>query len=225
MLAHRVFVLLAVSVMAVAAPCAARAQGLNYEAAREAVPIPPAERGLQTVVAEPWLSLPGVAALEGPAFERNNNLVFSDVSALRRTALLAAALAVGLGSAVQPSARQAGTMNIRLKIGDSVHTATLADSAAARDFAALLPLTLTLEDYNSTEKIADLPRRLSVGEAPDGHDPSVGDITYYAPWGNLAIFYRDFGYSRGLVHLGTIDGGTDALAALGPVQVTIERAE
>lgn len=25
-------------------------------------------------------------------------------------------------------------------------------------------------------------------------------ITYYAPWGNLAIFYRDFGYSAGLVN-------------------------
>jgi hypothetical protein len=32
----------------------------------------------------------------------------------------------------------------------------------------------------------------------------VGDITYYAPWGNLAIFYRDFGYSPGLVRLGHI---------------------
>lgn len=116
-------------------------------------------------------------------------------------------------------------MTIRLKIGERVHTATLADGAAARDFAALLPLTLTLRDYNATEKIADLPRRLSVKDAPEGHDPSVGDITYYAPWGNLAIFYRDFGYSRGLVHLGTIDGVADALAAPGPLQVTIERAE
>jgi len=41
----------------------------------------------------------------------------------------------------------------------------------------------------------------------------VGDITYYAPWGNLAIFYRDFDYSRGLVRLGRIDSGIEALAA------------
>jgi lactonase len=44
---------------------------------------PPHERGLQTVIAEPWLSLPGVADLEGPAFERDGNLVFSDVSGRR----------------------------------------------------------------------------------------------------------------------------------------------
>lgn len=116
-------------------------------------------------------------------------------------------------------------MKIRLVFGGSVHTATLADGAAARDFAALLPLTLTLADYNATEKIADLPRKLSVAEAPAGFDPSVGDITYYAPWGNLAIFYRDFGYSRGLVRLGTLDAPAEALRAPGPIAVTIERVE
>ncbi|ELZ92649.1 cyclophilin-like fold protein [Haloferax sulfurifontis] len=39
----------------------------------------------------------------------------------------------------------------------------------------------------------------------DGVDPEVGDITYYAPWGNLAIFYREFGYASGLVKLGHIE--------------------
>jgi len=69
-------------------------------------------------------------------------------------------------------------MRIRLRIGEGVQTATLANGAAGRDFAALLPLTLTLTDYNATEKIGDLPRRLSVTGAPVGYDPSVGDITY-----------------------------------------------
>jgi Cyclophilin-like family len=35
-----------------------------------------------------------------------------------------------------------------------------------------------------------------------GSDPSIGDIAYYAPWGNLALFYKDFGYSNGLITLG-----------------------
>ena len=77
-------------------------------------------------------------------------------------------------------------------------TATLNESKTAQDFASLLPLTLTLQDYNGTEKISDLSRRLSTQDAPAGVDPGVGDIAYYAPWGNLAIFYRDFGYSREL---------------------------
>jgi len=117
-----------------------------------------------------------------------------------------------------------GSMKINLKIGDTVLPATLFDNAAARDFASLLPLTLALEDYASTEKVGDLPKRLSTEDAPDGTDPSIGDITYYAPWGNLAIFYRDFGYSRGLVKLGRIDAGMEALAAPGSLTVTIDLA-
>jgi len=57
----------------------------------------------------------------------------------------------------------------------------LDNNAAVRDFAALLPLELTLSDYNQTEKIADLPKRLSTEGAPDGIDPEIGDIAYYAP--------------------------------------------
>lgn len=47
---------------------------------RGPVPIPPSERGLQTVVAEPWFKVSAVRmVLEGPCFERNGNLLFADV--------------------------------------------------------------------------------------------------------------------------------------------------
>ena len=84
-------------------------------------------------------------------------------------------------------------------------------------------IRLTLEDYASTEKITHPPRKLSTAGAPAGVDPSVGDIAYYAPWGNLAIFYKDFGYSRGLIGLGRIDSGIEALNVPGSLKVTIER--
>ena len=113
-------------------------------------------------------------------------------------------------------------MKIRLTVGDKVLTATLIDSKTTRDFISLLPLTLTLKDYAGTEKISDLPKRLSTEGAPSGSDPSVRDITYYAPWGNLAIFYKDFGYSSGLVILGKIDSGIEALNVPGSLKVTIE---
>ena len=115
-------------------------------------------------------------------------------------------------------------MRIDIDIEGATITATLDDSPAARDFASLLPLTLTLEDYNSTEKIGYLPRRLAIEGAPAGIDPSPGDLTYYAPWGNLAIFYKDFGYSRGLVRLGAILSGGEALDVPGSVKVTIRLA-
>ena len=116
-------------------------------------------------------------------------------------------------------------MKINIKAGNEVITATLVDSKTTQDFISLLPLPLTLEDYASTEKISDLPRKLSTEDAPPGSDPSVGDIAYYAPWGNLAIFYQDFGYSNGLVILGKIDGGIEGLNVPGSVEVTLERIQ
>ncbi|HZP93959.1 MAG TPA: cyclophilin-like fold protein [Burkholderiales bacterium] len=123
------------------------------------------------------------------------------------------------------SSRETSNMRIRLTINGTAITASLNDNATARDFLSLLPLTLTLEDYAATEKIAYLPRKLSTAGAPAGFDPSIGDITYYAPWGNLAIFHKDFGYSEGLVHLGRIDSGIEALKVRGALKATIERIE
>lgn len=114
-------------------------------------------------------------------------------------------------------------VKIRIIAKGRAFTAVLEDNAASRDFAALLPIELTLKDYHGTEKIADLPSRLSAKGAPDGIDPTTGDLTYYAPWGNLALFYRDFGYSRGLVRLGRIEGDMEDLAGSDAVPVRIER--
>lgn len=48
----------------------------------------------------------------------------------------------------------------------------------------------------------------------------MGDIALYAPWGNLAIFYKDFGYARGLIVLARIDTGGENLSKLsGDVKV------
>lgn len=113
-------------------------------------------------------------------------------------------------------------MRIRIITADQTFTAVLDDSETARDFGSLLPIEVTLDDYNRTEKVADLPRRLSTAGAPDGADPVVGDIAYYAPWGNLAIYYRDFAWSRGLVRLGHLEGDVSALAGVEPGTARIE---
>lgn len=116
-------------------------------------------------------------------------------------------------------------MEIRMTIGEIVLNARLLDNATSRDFLSLLPITLTLRDYAGTEKASDLPRRLSTDGAPAGAAAAVGDIAYYAPWGNLAIFYRDFGYAAGLVRLGKIESGIEQLAvASDPFTATMEPA-
>ena len=114
---------------------------------------------------------------------------------------------------------------ILIAVGQDTLAATLDDTPAARDFASMLPMTITLSDYRGIEKVGDLGRRLDSDGMPPSYEPKVGDITQYAPWRNLAIFVAPFSDSRGLVRLGQFDGDISALKGAHDVTVTIERAD
>lgn len=133
------------------------------------------------------------------------------------------------GSLEHPQQMEKKGMKIKVIIDTTVLTATMEDHVWTRDFMSQLPLTLRLEDYNRTEKVASLPQRLSMEGAPRGMTPSVGELNYYAPWGNLCVFYRDFDYSSGLLPLGKMDIKSvkklAELVGVGPVAVRFEIAE
>ncbi|NYT25911.1 hypothetical protein H0A73_20140 [Alcaligenaceae bacterium] len=80
-------------------------------------------------------------------------------------------------------------------------------------------------DYAGIERVSNLPRKLSTQDAPEGMAPEAGELTHYAPWGNLAIFIEPRSYSRTLLPLGKVDEGLSILAQPGPYQVRIERIE
>ncbi|TQJ36890.1 hypothetical protein FBY34_8850 [Streptomyces sp. SLBN-115] len=114
-------------------------------------------------------------------------------------------------------------MDIRVTLDGRPVDAALNDSSAARDFAELLPLTLDLEDFHATERVADLPRKLTTENAPAPVAAKVGDIAYYAPWGNLALFYQDGpAPSADLLILGHLDVSADQLGSA--TRITIEAA-
>ncbi|THC47426.1 hypothetical protein E7X58_27955 [Streptomyces sp. A1499] len=114
-------------------------------------------------------------------------------------------------------------MSIRVTLDGRPVKATLNDSPAARDFAALLPLTLDLEDFHSTERVADLPRKLDTSGAPEPVAAKVGDIAYYAPWGNLALFHQNGpAPSADLLILGHLDVSADQLGRA--TRITIDPA-
>lgn len=145
------------------------------------------------------------------------------VSALFFMLVLVTGTALGQGV---DSGREDNAMRpIRLIVDGKALHATLDDTPAGRDFAAMLPLDLTLTDFHSLEKVADLPHKLDTSSAPASYKPETGDITLYAPWGNLAIFYKPFQESRGLVRLGQFDQPIDALIQDGAIPVRIEKAE
>jgi hypothetical protein len=100
----------------------------------------------------------------------------------------------------------AENMQIRCTFDGQTFTATLYDNPSARDFASMLPLDISIEDYSTNEKIAYLPRKLTEDGSGPFSKETPGDLCYYAPWGNLAFFHAGYRYSSGLIRLGRLDG-------------------
>ncbi|KGN40432.1 hypothetical protein N801_08360 [Knoellia aerolata DSM 18566] len=115
-------------------------------------------------------------------------------------------------------------MRIQISIGGERLTATLSEGAAVRDLVAQLPVTVYMVDHGQFEKTGRLPSPLSREGQPDGADPDVGDVGYYAPGNDLVLYYGDQSYFPGIVILGRLDGdAAQRLARLdGPVRARVE---
>lgn len=123
----------------------------------------------------------------------------------------------------EPSASTAAE-RLEIRTGDVRLVATLRDTAAARDLRAQLPARVTMRDHGGVEKTGRLKSPLTVTGEPDGADPDVGDIGYYAPGHDLVLYYGDQSYFDGIVILGRLDGDLPALADLdGDIDVQISR--
>ncbi len=98
---------------------------------------------------------------------------------------------------------------IRLSWEDKEVIIAMENNKTADDFLSKLPMTVVFENYNNTEKIAYLDNELIEDEEAAGCEPKIGTFALYAPWGNLALFYRDWSYSDDLVPLGSIESGAE----------------
>jgi hypothetical protein len=96
-------------------------------------------------------------------------------------------------------------MRVTITIGEQRFHATLSDSAAARDLLARLPVTVDMTDHGGVEKTGALPSPLSLDGQPEGADPDIGDLGYYAPGNDLVLYYGDQAYYPGIVILGRLD--------------------
>src|SRR5207248_9675497 len=115
-------------------------------------------------------------------------------------------------------------VKVRLKVRATRVTAGLFESEASRHFASLVPLTLTTNGLFRREKRGHLPRPIS-GEGRRGHTYEIGQIAYWAPGPDVAIYYRQDGQpipDPGIVVLGTINCGVEAFDVPGATRVTIE---
>lgn len=102
---------------------------------------------------------------------------------------------------------------IRISIGDTHYTATLADNPAARAFAALLPVTVTMTEMNGNEKYYNLSGNLPTDTFRPG-TIHAGDLLL---WGanTVVLFYETFSSAYSYTRLGKIDNPDGLAAALG----------
>ncbi|KQQ94189.1 hypothetical protein ASF62_08605 [Leifsonia sp. Leaf325] len=94
---------------------------------------------------------------------------------------------------------------ITMTIDGHAITARLHDNPAANALVEQLPLTLSFDDFNAVEKITRLPVPLSMDGMPEGDDPEIGDIGFWAPGGDLVLYYGEVGFWNGIARLGTFD--------------------
>ena len=83
-------------------------------------------------------------------------------------------------------------MKININIGGKILTATLADNATAQDFASVLPLNVSMNDLFGREKYGDVPKVLSEN-GPRKSKYEVGDIAYWSPDHQFAVYYHQDG--------------------------------
>jgi hypothetical protein len=118
-------------------------------------------------------------------------------------------------------------MKLNIIIGGKVITATLTDNATAQDFVSLLPLSVSMKDLFGREKYGDLPKALSEN-GPRKNMYKVGDIAYWSPDHQFAVYYHQDGEvipSPGIIPIAKIDAGTEEFSVPGSVKVTIAVAK
>ncbi|WP_345974623.1 cyclophilin-like fold protein [Sulfurimonas sp. HSL3-7] len=99
-------------------------------------------------------------------------------------------------------------MKISVHANNNTTIFQLNDSQAAKELYAQLPLSIKVENYSHNEKIFYPPKKLSTTGTPLA-DARTGTLAYYAPWGNVVIFYKDFGTANGLYELGHAVSGME----------------
>jgi hypothetical protein len=106
-----------------------------------------------------------------------------------------------------------------MTVGKRRFAVTLTDNAAARAFAAQLPLTLEMSELNGNEKHGDLPKPLPANASRPGTIRN-GDLMLYGA-DTLVVFYLTFESSYSYTRLGRVDDPSDLAQALGPRGVRV----
>lgn len=104
-------------------------------------------------------------------------------------------------------------MKIKVEGNNITIVYELNDSQASQDLYAQLPLTIEVENYSTNEKIFYPPQDLNIENTPLAN-AKKGSLTYYAAWGDVVMFYDDFGEGNQLYALGEVISGKEDIKNL-----------
>lgn len=103
--------------------------------------------------------------------------------------------------------------DVIMTINDTEYVVTVDENTAAgKLFLEMFPLSLNFENFGSNERIAYLPHKLDMNSYEEPISVKRGGMTYYVPWGNLAVFRKSFSCSADLAPLGAMS--EEAISAL-----------
>jgi hypothetical protein len=105
-------------------------------------------------------------------------------------------------------------MQITVKANGKAVVFELNNSPAAKDLRAQLPLDIKVENYGGNEKIFYPPKKLTTTDTPLVKGAQAGTLAYYAPWGDVVMFYGRFGAAAGLYELGRAISGSEHIQSL-----------
>ncbi len=111
---------------------------------------------------------------------------------------------------------QLALSNMQIKITSQGHTATfrLYDTVAARELYDQLPLELDLSNFRDAQWMFYPPRKLNVTGREAYHDGKKGELSYYEPWGDAFMLYKDFYAGDEMHRLGVGITGIDKIAEM-----------
>lgn len=115
------------------------------------------------------------------------------------------------------------TSQISVTCGDMQVVYELNDSPTAQGLLSQLPLTVVVEDFSTNEKVFYPPQELDTTDTPLA-EGGAGTLAYYAPWGDVVLFYDSFSTNGSLFELGEAVSGAENIGQMSGT-ITVETVE
>jgi hypothetical protein len=145
--------------------------------------------------------------------KRERNVREERRNSVKRILAVAVGLAIYVLIAYSHASEKQMTIKIHIKANGRTTEFELNNSPAAQDLYAQLPLRIKVGNYSINEKIFYPPKKLNTADTPKAN-AKAGTLAYYAPWGDVVMFYGSFGSAPGLYELGHAVSGSDYIQGM-----------